>query len=317
MKIQTMPKGIFKESSPLTKLTLSGTIIIISLLLFYSIGILIVKLKFHTNIEDLGSNGAEEFITSHVSAFKLFQILQSIGLFILPPFIIGFLIERNAPVYLHLNKSSGIISYIIVPLIIIASIPFINYLVAFNEGIHLPSSWSSLETWMKEGEKNAEALTKVFLQANSWKDLTSNILLIALLPAVGEELLFRGILQKQFSELAKSHHVGIWIAAFLFSFMHFQFYGFIPRLILGVLLGYIFYFSKSLWLPILAHFTNNAIAVIFYYLYSLGHVNKTAEEIGTQPGGIYIAILSFAFTGALLFALFIAENKIREIRQSQ
>jgi len=312
-----MPKGIFKDSSPLTKLTLSGTIIIISLLLFYSIGILIIKLKFNTNIEDLGNNGADEFIASHVAAFKLFQILQSIGLFILPPFIIGYLIDRDSPGYLQLKKRSGIIAYIIVPLIMVASIPFINYLVSFNEGIQLPSSLKSLETWMKEGEKNAEALTKVFLQAGNWKDLVSNLLLIALLPAIGEELLFRGILQKQFSELAKNHHVGIWIAAFLFSFMHFQFYGFIPRLLLGVLLGYIFYFSRSLWLPIIAHFTNNAMAVIFYYLNSTGQVNKTAEEIGSQPGELYIAFLSLAITGALLFGLYQTEKRLREINSSQ
>lgn len=305
-----MQKGIFSDSSPITKLTLSGTIIFISLLFFYFLGILIVKLKFHTSIEDLGNNGTEEFIASHVAAFKLFQILQSIGLFILPPFIIGYLIDRDSTAYLNLNKKSGVYAYIIVPIIMVASIPFINYMVSFNEGIQLPSSMKSIETWMKEGEKNAEALTKVFLQAGNWKDLTSNLLLIALLPAVGEELLFRGILQKQFSELAKNHHIGIWIAAFLFSFMHFQFYGFIPRLLLGVLLGYIFYFSKSLWLPIIGHFANNAMAVIFYYLYSTGQVNKTAEEIGTQPGEIYIAFISLVITCTLLFGLYKTERKI-------
>jgi len=312
-----MPKGIFRDSSPLTKLTLSGTIIFISLLFFYFVGILIVKLEFHTNIEDLANNGTEEFVASHAAAFKLFQVLQSIGLFILPPFIIGYLIDKDSLSYLNLKKRSGVYAYLIVPIIMVASIPFINYLVSFNEGIQLPSSMKSLETWMKEGEKNAEALTKVFLQANSWRDLTSNLLLIALLPAIGEELLFRGILQKQFSELAKNHHIGIWIAAFLFSFMHFQFYGFIPRLILGVILGYIFYLSKSLWLPIIGHFTNNAMAVIFYYLYSTGHVSKTAEEIGTQPGEIYLAFLSLAITAALLFGLYRSEKKVKESSSSQ
>jgi uncharacterized protein len=312
-----MPKGIFRDSAPFTKLTLSGTIILISLLFFYFIGILIVKLNFHTNIEDLANKGTEEFIASHAAAFKLFQILQSIGLFILPPFIIGYLINSDSLGYLNLKNRSGVYAYTIVPVIMIASIPFINYLVSFNEGIQLPASMKSLETWMKEGEKNAEALTKVFLQAGNWKDLTSNLLLIALLPAVGEELLFRGILQKQFSEIAKNHHVGIWIAAFLFSFMHFQFYGFIPRLVLGVFLGYIFYFSKNLWLPIIGHFTNNAMAVIFYYLFSTGQVNKSPEVIGTQPGEIYIAFISLAITGLLLFGLYRTEKKFSGISSTR
>jgi membrane protease YdiL (CAAX protease family) len=312
-----MPKGIFRDSSPLTKLLLSGTLVFTSLLLFYLIGILTVKLVYNTNISDIGNAGAEDFIASHAGAFKLFQILQSIGFFILPPFLIGYLIDRDPLSYLQLNKKTGIFAYIIVPLILIASIPFINYLVSFNEGIHLPSSLRSLETWMKEGEQSAEALTKVFLKADNWRDLASNLFIIALIPAIGEELLFRGLLQKQFSELSKNHHIGIWIAAFLFSFMHFQFFGFIPRLILGVLLGYIFYFSKSLWLPIIAHFTNNAMAVIFYYLYSTGQTDKSAEEIGTQPGEIHVAFLSLAIAGALLFVLYKTEKRYHETNSLQ
>jgi membrane protease YdiL (CAAX protease family) len=312
-----MPKGIFRDSSPLTKLLLSGTLIFISLLLFYLIGILTVKLVYNTNISAIGNAGAEDFIASHAAAFKLFQILQSIGFFILPPLLIGYLIDRDPFAYLQINKRSGIIAYIIVPLILVASIPFINYLVSFNEGIHLPSSFKSLESWMKEGEESAEALIKVFLKADNWRDLASNLFLIALIPAIGEELLFRGLLQKQLSELSKNPHIGIWIAAFLFSFMHFQFFGFIPRFILGVLLGYIFYFSKSLWLPIMAHFTNNAMAVIFYYLYSTGQTNKTAEEIGTQPGEIYVAFLSLAFAGALLFVLYKTEKRYHETNSLQ
>ena len=307
-----MPKGIYKDSTPLTRLLLTGTIVFTSLLIFYLIGILAVKLFYHTNLSELANADTESFINSHIPALKLFQVLQSIGFFILPAFIIGYLVERDPLTYLQLNKKSVPIGYLIVPLIMIASIPFINYLVSFNESMHLPSSLRSMENWMKEGEKSAETLTKVFLKAENFSDLISNLLLIALLPAIGEELLFRGLLQKQFAELSKNHHVGIWLAAFLFSFMHFQFFGFIPRLILGVLLGYIYYFSKSLWLPILAHFTNNALAVVFYYLSSTGQVSNKAEEIGSQPDEIHVAIMSLVIAGGLLFILYRIERRYRE-----
>jgi membrane protease YdiL (CAAX protease family) len=307
-----MAKGIYRESTPLTRLLLTGTIVFTSLLIFYLIGIAAVKLFYNTNLSDLATADTESIINTHVSAFKLFQVLQSIGFFILPPFIVGYLVDKDPLGYLQLNKKSVSLGYLIVPFIMIASIPFINYLVAFNESIHLPASLKSMESWMKEGEKSAEALTKVFLKAENWKDLASNLLLIALLPAIGEELLFRGLLQKQFAELSKNHHVGIWLAAFLFSFMHFQFFGFIPRLILGVLLGYIYYFSKSLWLPILAHFTNNALAVVFYYLSSTGQVGNKAEEIGSQPDEIHVAFMSLAIAGILLFVLYRIELQFRK-----
>jgi membrane protease YdiL (CAAX protease family) len=307
-----MPQGIFRDASPLTKLTLSGTIIVLSFLFFYFIGLLFLKVAFQVNLQQFGENISDGYITAHSGAFKLFQVLQSLGLFLVPSFIIGYLIEKDSLDYLALRKRSGLSSYLLVLFIIGASIPFINYLIAFNEGIHLPAFLKSFEGWMKEGEKNAETLTKVFLQASNWKDLSANLLLIALLPAAGEELLFRGILQKQFSELTRNHHAGIWVAAFLFSFLHFQFYGFIPRLILGVLLGYIFYFSQNLWLPILAHFSNNAMAVLFYYFYSAGKINNIAEQIGTQPGEIYISILSLMITGSLLFGLYLTEKRHRQ-----
>jgi len=307
-----MPKGIYKDSTPLTKLLLSGTIAFTSLLIFYLIGIAVVKLIYHTDLSDLAKSDPQVFIASHAAAFKLFQVLQDIGFFIIPPFLIGWLIERDSFGYLKLNQKSGAFGYLIVPLILIASIPFVNYLAAANEAMHLPSSLKSMESWMKEAENSAEALTKVFLKSESWGDLVSNLLLIALLPAIGEELLFRGLLQRQFTELSKNPHVGIWLAAFLFSFMHFQFFGFFPRLILGVLLGYIYYFSRSLWLPILGHFANNALAVIFYYLSSTNQISTKADEIGSQPDEIHVAFISLAIAGVLLYALYRVELKYRK-----
>ena len=307
-----MQKGIFANASPLTRLTLTATVVALCFSFFYFAGLLVARFAFHIDFKDLNGDLAAQFVANHAGAFQFLQIMQTTGMFIIPPFIVGYLIQRDAPSYLAMRSRTSIQAYLIAPVIIIASIPFINYLVSFNEAMHLPESLRSLETWMKESEKNAESLTQTFVQAKTWKQLGFNLFMIALLPAVGEELLFRGILQKQFTELTRNVHAGIWIAAAVFSFMHFQFYGFIPRLILGVLLGYVFFITGSLWIPILAHFTNNAITVIFYYLYDAGKIDNTAQEIGTTTNDLYIAFLSLAVVVLLMITLYLAEVRHRQ-----
>ena len=112
-------------------------------------------------------------------------------------------------------------------------------------------------------------------------------MLIAILPALGEELFFRGIVQRIFISWTKNPLLGIIIGAFLFSFMHLQFYGFIPRFYLGIIFGLIYFWSGSIWLPILAHFLNNAAAVIILFIYGHETVGKDIDTIGTQEGRLY------------------------------
>jgi len=115
-------------------------------------------------------------------------------------------------------------------------------------------------------ENDAAMLTNKLLSGVSWKDFMVNMLMIAIIPAVGEEFLFRGIVQKIFYEWTRRPHLAIFISAILFSTVHMQFFGFIPRMLLGVLFGYFFYWSGNIWLSVLAHFLNNAIAIILHFL---------------------------------------------------
>jgi len=137
--------------------------------------------------------------------------------------------------------------------------------------------------------------------------LIYNLLLMALLPALSEETLFRGTLQQMMykgtSSISTSNnspntkqHVAVWVSAILFSAIHFQFYGFVPRMLLGVLFGYLLLWSGSLWLPILAHFTNNAMAVILYNIYYMQ--GKNVDEIDALGTGdtLWLGILSIILT---------------------
>jgi uncharacterized protein len=125
---------------------------------------------------------------------------------------------------------------------------------------HLP-----LPAGMLEMEENANALIKQLLVMDSPWELLLNLLVVGVAPALGEELLFRGVIQQQAQRLVKNPHVAIWITAILFSAIHFQFAGFLPRMVLGGVLGYMFWWSGNLWLPIIGHFLFNSLQVIAYF----------------------------------------------------
>ena len=124
--------------------------------------------------------------------------------------------------------------------------------------------------------------------------------MVAVLPAIGEELLFRGVIQKIFINWTKNAHWGIWISAILFSAMHLQFYGFVPRMLLGVAFGYLLVWSGSMWLPIAAHFFNNGIAVIAMYLIDKGLLSPEVETFGTTSDSYYSVAISVVLVAVFM-----------------
>jgi len=246
---------------------------------------------------------------ANINFIKYLQVLQGISLFIVPAFIIAYLINKQGLEYLKMKTGIKIASFFIVMIIMIVALPFINFLAEFNAKMSLPASLHGIEIWMKNSEEAAKVLTEKLLAANSFGQMLFNIFMIALIPAVGEELLFRGIFQRVFTDWTKNVHVAVFIAAFIFSTFHFQFYGFLPRLFLGIMLGYFFVWSKSLWLPILAHFTNNAFAVITYFLIAKGSIAAETENIGADPTTTVYTIISFLLMSSLLFILYRIETK--------
>ena len=152
------------------------------------------------------------------------------------------------------------------------------------------------EISMRKMEDQAQIFSEVFLNTATIQGLIINILLIGVLAAVGEEIFFRGLLQNLFLKGTGNAHVAIWISAFLFSFIHFQFFGFFPRMLLGAMIGYLFYWSGSLWAAILAHFINNAVSVVAYYLVNTGVV----EENVAEQSNIVAALISVPLVIILL-----------------
>ncbi len=202
-----------------------------------------------------------------LEGLKFFQLLNSIGLFIVPPIVYALITKKNVFSSLTLNQFSKPINWLLIFIIMVVASPLMSWIVEVNEQMSLPEFMSSIEQWMKQSEESAAEITKAFLTFNGISSLLYILLIVAVVPAVGEELLFRGVLQKIFTKWSNNYHIGIWITAFLFSALHMQFYGFFPRMLLGVLFGYVLVWSGSLWIPILGHFINNGSVVVLSYFY--------------------------------------------------
>lgn len=236
---------------------------------------------------------------TNINVLKMTQFLQSIGIFIFPPMVMAFLWSAKPFELLMINRVPDLRDALYAMMAMVLAIPAINLLGEINHMVKFPESLSMLENYLTEMELRAEQLTNAMLSVNSVPGLLVNIGLIAVIPAVGEELFFRGTIQRLLQGKMKMH-AAIWITALIFSSIHFQFYGFIPRLLMGAFLGYLFAWTRNLWIPILAHFTNNALAVIFFYLKNTGQTNVDMENIGKSETYVFglvsmIVVLSWIF----------------------
>ena len=184
-------------------------------------------------------------------------------------------------------------------------IPFINLLGYYNAQWHLPEFLGFVEEWMREAQSKNDLLMEVMLQMNATPDILINILMIVILPAVGEELIFRGIIQKQLGIWLQNPHVAILLTAVFFSAFHLQFLGFVPRLLLGMIFGYFYYYSKNLWTAIAAHFVNNGLALTLVVIYGTSEQAIETEE----PD---LSLILFATTAFLLAitTLYAQKNKL-------
>lgn len=243
-----------------------------------------------------------------VTALKIAQMLSAIGAFIIPSCLFAFLVERKIGKYLHLNTLPSKGSMVAVLLLMLSAMPLINWMAEINSRMSLPGFMAGAELWMKNAEAQAAKLTEVFLKMNSFNDLFLNMFIIAFLAAVGEEFFFRGALQKTLIEWTRNSHKGIWLTAILFSAFHMQFYGFFPRVIMGALLGYLSFWSNSLWLSILAHFINNGAAVIFAFLAQRSVIDQSKETIGAGEGERMYLFVSIAIVSALLWSIYNMEK---------
>lgn len=245
---------------------------------------------------------------NEVNAIKLIQLFSTIGTFLIPAFIFG-LTKGMGSDFLKLKTKTSVLMVALGMAAIFFSAPLVNEIYNLNKKIS-PDWFGSFGKGFLESEEKNKLLTDLFLFMPGIQDLFINLIVIALLPAVAEEFFFRGIIQQLFKEAFKNIHVAIWITAALFSFIHMDFFGFIPRVFLGALLGYLFVWGNSLWVNIGAHFINNASQVVMVYLFQSGIISFNAQQDESTPW--YITLIFSIIMAVLLILVYRKREILKE-----
>lgn len=238
----------FNHSNNISKLLLLLLVVLISILCFTPIAILAGDL-----IAQLGGSTA--------CILKTTQVISAIGVMIVPSFVFIFLIKQKPCSYLSISRRFTLKQFLLTNIVYFASVPFITGLTIFNQNIHLPERWHSLESYIIESEQNIESLTYQMLDLSAPYSWISNFIVVALVAGIAEEIFFRGTLQRLLTSSMKRVWLAILITNVIFSFIHFQFFGFIPRLALGIMLSLIVLRTDNLWLAIYIHILNNTMAL--------------------------------------------------------
>lgn len=233
---------------------------------------------------------------SDVTNLRIAQICSQVAGFVMPPLFYAALVKEKPLDYLGFKKMPAAALLGVAAMFTV--LPFNSAVTEWNEGFTLPESMARLEEYFRMVQDMADDLMKKFLDVGNVGGLVTNILMIAALAAIGEELLFRSVIQPVMIRICRNAFVGILVTSVLFSAMHFEFYGFIPRIILGIMLGYMFYITGSIWSSMLMHFINNATIVVLYYLDFNNIVDVDVEKFGSS-GNIFVIIGSLAVTVAI------------------
>ncbi len=298
---------LVEKLPPSTILIFLGLIVILGIVLGGAITFGISKI-YGSPLTEVMESLSQENNLSKRQFVRFALVINHLFLFLLPSLVLSYLLfKKHWHKFLNLSKigSTKFIANITSgTFLILASLPFIQYVFYLNKN-YLP-----LPEWARNIEDNTNAMIGNLLVVDVSWELWFNLIVIAVIPALGEEFLFRGILQKQLGRLFKRADIAIWAAAAIFSLTHFQLEGFFPRLILGAVLGYLFYWTRTLWIPIIIHFIYNAMQVLTVYL--MPEKIKAIDSTTEVPIPIAIAIFSLGI--ALSVAIFIRNyNKKIEI----
>lgn len=260
-------KGLLKHKPAGNQLLILIAIALVSLFFVSLLGTVVLSAVTGIKISEVADFDKLDFTKPGVVTYiRGLQVFQFLGLFLIPSLLCAHLFSLHKRKYLGMRLPWGESYWIIGMLVMILAIPFVQWLGEINQQLHFPAA---LESWMKQKEDSANKTVMALLSRRTPSELVINVIVIAGLAAVGEELLFRGVAQRLLIKWFKNPWAGILIAAFIFSAMHLQFYGFLPRFILGILLGVIYWYSGSIWAAMLAHFVYDALLIVIAYFYPL------------------------------------------------
>lgn len=220
------------------------------------------------------------------AAMQIAMLFQDIFLFIFPAILTALLATRLPARLLAIRKVKSWNALLLAVATLLCSIPAMNAIVEWNQNLHLPAGLEGLETAIRNLEDSANAAIQTLMAGANITSVILSVLIIGVMAGFSEELFFRGAMQRLLTAQIRRPATAIWITAVIFSVLHFQFFGFIPRVLLGAFFGYMLYWSGSIWVPIALHVLNNSMVVVSSW-WTANHEEATAtlEEIGTSASG--------------------------------
>lgn len=240
---------------------------------------------------------ATEYPDLKIPYFIIQGCATFIGLAVIPYFYaIG--IEKINPLQFFKGKVT-LITFLLALGIVIFFMGFNSIVIEWNANVSFPEFMKGFEEWARKTEELAGGITKYLTAFDSTTQFILALIVVAVFAGIGEELVFRGLLQPALYRATKNIHVAIWVSAILFSALHMQFMGFVPRMLLGALFGYLYYWSGNLAVPMFAHFVNNGFSVIAIYLVQKKVIDMDVESTSAAPWPVVITFT--LFTAALLF----------------
>ncbi|HLT87689.1 MAG TPA: CPBP family intramembrane glutamic endopeptidase [Sphingobacterium sp.] len=244
----------------------------------------------------------------HYYAYLMLGV-SSAGTFILPAYIFQ---RRNKGEKLFPRQNlTDWKMYTLGILFLFAFAPCMSLISEWNANMRFPETWRDIEEWMRVKEDQMALLTESIVMTTAWDRLLLNIVVMAVLPGIGEELFFRGALQQIGTRIFKNEYIAIWIVALVFSTIHVQFYGFFPRLLLGVFFGYMVVWTRNIWTAVIAHFVNNSMVVILAFYYAAqGKSYAELMESDSYPIIVYLGSLIFSIIIAFIFYQYTARIKL-------
>jgi uncharacterized protein len=276
-------------------LVIIGTVA--GLLMGQAIGLGLASLIYSGDIESAIINPTDEGLKIPL---LIIQALASLGGFLIVPYMIWNALRKKGLAYFQSNPLHPSALLFVIAIVILFAVTD-SAIIEWNQNMHFPDFLKWFEVWARAKEDQLAELTKMLTNFNSFGEFALAFVVVGLIAGITEEFLFRGIFQTELYRGTKNIHVAIWFSAFLFSAFHAQFFGFLPRLLLGALFGYMYHWSGNLFVPMFAHFVNNGFSVVMVYLYQLKIVESNIEQPESAP---WIAVISCAAATTVLLYFF-------------
>jgi len=277
-------------------------VFLLNAILFGLLAEYICNSLFGVKINEILNSSVDSMVSiNDLNALRFFQGFVSLGTFLVSSFIIAYILKQQPTEYLGLTQFPKGLNLLLIPVLFLALLPLMSGLIEFNSGITLPKALNSLQEYFKNLELKSERIYKIMLTMNNIGDLFINLLVMALIPAFGEELFCRGVLLNIIFDYTGKFLRSVVIVAIIFTLLHLQFFKIIPMLSIAIILGLWIQWTGGIWASILFHFLNNCMAILGTYYYNRGYNNYFTNEHASNP--FWLVLLSFVFTTLLIIFL--------------